>query len=301
MNAVFSFSSQAGSKGTQACINAASTVSGIIADLDTTILFASAGTLNADSPESANFANHREVILRTAKTLVEDTKTLVTDAAKDQEKLAHSANTAVMTITKLADVVKLGAASLGYDQSDAQVRHLKIIENRGLRHISGVVVIRSSSVLALLSQVMLINAAKDVASALGDLINAAKNASAAGTSEGRSQEAMVAQVNQLKDSAHVMVQNVTTLLKTVKTVEDETLRGSQALDAAVETLRQEMRALESLSDDGPFPDAGKATAEELLRTTQPLMSATGELGVRGGSPCGRSAWELSFLILQVVS
>ena len=147
---------------------------------------------------------------------------------------------------------------------------------------------------------MLINAAKDVASALGDLINAAKNASAAGTGEGRSQEAMVAQVNQLKDSAHVMVQNVTTLLKTVKTVEDETLRGSQALDAAVETLRQEMRALESLSDDGPFPDAGKASAEELLRTTQPLMSATGELGVRGGGPCGRSAWELSFLILQVV-
>jgi talin len=32
------------SKGTQACINAASTVSGIIGDLNTTILFATAGT-----------------------------------------------------------------------------------------------------------------------------------------------------------------------------------------------------------------------------------------------------------------
>ena len=50
---------QAGNKGTQACITAASAVSGIIADLDTTIMFASAGTLNAENNES--FADHRWV------------------------------------------------------------------------------------------------------------------------------------------------------------------------------------------------------------------------------------------------
>ena len=48
---------QAGSRGTQACINAASTVSGIIGDLDTTIMFATAGTLNAEGDEA--FADHR--------------------------------------------------------------------------------------------------------------------------------------------------------------------------------------------------------------------------------------------------
>ena len=48
---------QAGNKGTQACITAASSVSGIIADLDTTIMFASAGTLNPENEES--FADHR--------------------------------------------------------------------------------------------------------------------------------------------------------------------------------------------------------------------------------------------------
>uniref|UniRef100_A0A8C8FPS1 I/LWEQ domain-containing protein n=1 Tax=Oncorhynchus tshawytscha TaxID=74940 RepID=A0A8C8FPS1_ONCTS len=48
---------QAGNKGTQACITAASAVSGIIAELDTTIMFASAGTLNAENDES--FADHR--------------------------------------------------------------------------------------------------------------------------------------------------------------------------------------------------------------------------------------------------
>ena len=50
---------QAGARGTQACINAASTVSGIIGDLDTTIMFASAGTLNDDGSES--FADQRLV------------------------------------------------------------------------------------------------------------------------------------------------------------------------------------------------------------------------------------------------
>lgn len=48
---------QAGNKGTQACITAASAVSGIIADLDTTIMFASAGTLDPENEES--FADHR--------------------------------------------------------------------------------------------------------------------------------------------------------------------------------------------------------------------------------------------------
>ena len=48
---------QAGNRGTQACITAASAVSGIIADLDTTIMFATAGTLNREGAET--FADHR--------------------------------------------------------------------------------------------------------------------------------------------------------------------------------------------------------------------------------------------------
>ena len=135
---------QAESRGTQACINAASTVSGIIGDLDTTIMFATAGTLHAEN-ESETFADHRENILKTAKALVEDTKTLVAGAASSQEQLAVAAQNAVSTIVELAEVVKYGAASLGSNNPDAQV--------------------------------MLINAVRDVASALGDLIQATKSAS----------------------------------------------------------------------------------------------------------------------------
>ncbi|XP_064426434.1 talin-2 isoform X3 [Mirounga angustirostris] len=133
---------QAGNKGTQACITAATAVSGIIADLDTTIMFATAGTLNSENNET--FADHRENILKTAKALVEDTKLLVSGAASTPDKLAQAAQSSAATITQLAEVVKLGAASLGSDDPETQV--------------------------------VLINAIKDVAKALSDLIGATKGA-----------------------------------------------------------------------------------------------------------------------------
>ncbi|XP_076765357.1 talin_middle and talin-RS domain-containing protein rhea isoform X2 [Xylocopa sonorina] len=158
---------QAGSKGTQACINAASTVSGIIGDLDTTIMFATAGTLHAEN-EGDTFADHRKSILKTAKALVEDTKTLVAGAVSSQEQLAVAAQNAVSTIVQLAEVVKYGAASLGSQNPEAQV--------------------------------MLINAVRDVASALGDLIHATKAASGKPIND--------PSMAHLKDSAKVLEQQL---------------------------------------------------------------------------------------------
>lgn len=67
------------------------------------------------------FCPSRENILKTAKVLVEDTKLLVSGAGASQEKLAQAAQSSVNTITKLADVVKLGAASLGSEDPETQV------------------------------------------------------------------------------------------------------------------------------------------------------------------------------------
>ncbi|XP_038217619.1 talin-1-like [Zerene cesonia] len=111
---------QAGSRGTQACIDAAATIATIIGDLDTTILFASAGTLQSDK-EGDTFSNHREGILKTAKTLVEDTKSLVGGAGGSQDQLAAAAQSAVGTILQLCEVVKQGALSLGRGGSEPQV------------------------------------------------------------------------------------------------------------------------------------------------------------------------------------
>lgn len=229
---------QAGSRGTQACINAASTVSGIIGDLDTTIMFATAGTLNAER-EDDTFADHRENILKTAKALVEDTKTLVAGAASSQEQLAVAAQNAVSTIVQLAEVVKFGAASLGSNNPEAQV--------------------------------MLINAVKDVASALGDLIHATKAASGKSIND--------PSMNHLKDSAKVMVTNVTSLLKTVKAVEDEHTRGTRALESTIEAIAQEIRALNS-----PEQVKSHATPEDLVRCTKPITLATAK-AVAAGNSC----------------
>ena len=113
-------------------------------------------------------SDHREHILKTAKALVEDTKTLVAGAASSQEQLAVAAQNAVSTIVTLSDVVKNGAASLGSQNQEAQV--------------------------------MLINAVKDVTSALGDLMQATKSAS------GKNSQHPA--MHTLKDSAKVKTNNL---------------------------------------------------------------------------------------------
>uniref|UniRef100_A0AAQ4RMV2 I/LWEQ domain-containing protein n=1 Tax=Gasterosteus aculeatus aculeatus TaxID=481459 RepID=A0AAQ4RMV2_GASAC len=228
---------QAGNRGTQACITAASAVSGIIADLDTTIMFATAGTLNRENAET--FADHREYILKTAKALVEDTKMLVSGAGASQEKLAQAAQSSVHTITKLADVVKLGAASLGSEDPETQV--------------------------------VLINAVKDVAKALSNLISATK----AAAGKPHDDPSML----QLKSSAKVMVTNVTSLLKTVKAVEDEATKGTRALEATIEHIKQEL-AVFNLSD----PPPKTTTPEEFIRTTKGITMATAK-AVAAGNSC----------------
>uniref|UniRef100_A0A2K5F9B6 Talin 2 n=1 Tax=Aotus nancymaae TaxID=37293 RepID=A0A2K5F9B6_AOTNA len=228
---------QAGNKGTQACITAATAVSGIIADLDTTIMFATAGTLNAENSET--FADHRENILKTAKALVEDTKLLVSGAASTPDKLAQAAQSSAATITQLAEVVKLGAASLGSNDPETQV--------------------------------VLINAIKDVAKALSDLISATKGAA--------SKPADDPSMYQLKGAAKVMVTNVTSLLKTVKAVEDEATRGTRALEATIECIKQELTVFQS--KDVPEKTS---SPEESIRMTKGITMATAK-AVAAGNSC----------------
>ncbi|XP_067829406.1 talin-2 [Heptranchias perlo] len=228
---------QAGNRGTQACITAATAVSGIIGDLDTTIMFATAGTLNAENEES--FADHRENILKTAKALVEDTKFLVSGAASSQEKLAQAAQSSVSTITQLAEVVKQGAASLGSDDPETQV--------------------------------VLINAVKDVAKALTDLISATKCAAGKPADD--------PSMYQLKGAAKVMVTNVTSLLKTVKAVEDEATRGTRALEGTIESIKQELAVFQSKE----MPEK-TYSPEEFIRMTKGITTATAK-AVAAGNSC----------------
>ncbi|XP_049329638.1 talin-2a [Astyanax mexicanus] len=246
---------QAGNKGTQACITAASAVSGIIADLDTTIMFASAGTLNTENDSDA-FAEHRENILKTAKALVEDTKNLVSGAATSPEKLARAAQSSAKTITQLTEVVKLGAASIGPDDPETQV--------------------------------VLINAVKDVAKALAELISATKGAAGKAAED--------PSMLQLKGAAKVIVTNVTSLLKTVKAVEDEATRGTRALEAAIECIRQELTVFQCKET----PDKC-STPEEFIRMTKGITTATAKAVAAGNSTRQEDVISTANLSRRVIS
>ncbi|XP_066931569.1 talin-2-like isoform X1 [Clytia hemisphaerica] len=228
---------QAGSIGTQACIDAVNTLNGIIGDLDTTIMFAQAGTLNPETG-SETFGELKENMLKTARDLVEDTKSLVVGAQGSQEQLATSAQKVLASMTSLADKIKLGATSLGSDDVEAQV--------------------------------MLLQAAKDVAYALTDLVNATKNSS------GKSATDPAMEV--LKVSAKTMVTNVSSLLKTIHSVEDEASRGVRAIEATVDAVKQAVVELQNGSP--PYKDA---SPEELIRATKGVTLATAKAVSAGNS------------------
>ena len=67
---------------------------------------------------------------------MEDTKLLVSGAGASQEKLAQAAQSSVLTITKLADVVKLGAASLGSEDPETQVGEDPLVTARSVDQCS---------------------------------------------------------------------------------------------------------------------------------------------------------------------
>ncbi|KAA0203024.1 hypothetical protein HAZT_HAZT004407, partial [Hyalella azteca] len=78
--------------------------------------------------------------------------------------------------------------------------------------------------------------------------------------------------------SRVMVTNVTSLLKTVKSVEDEHTRGTRALEATVEAIAQEIRAFDS--SEAPKT---RASPEELVKASKPITQATAKAVGAGNS------------------
>ncbi|NWQ97265.1 TLN1 protein, partial [Burhinus bistriatus] len=161
--------------------------------------------------------------------------------------LAQAAQSSVSTITRLAEVVKLGAASLGSEDPETQV--------------------------------VLINAVKDVAKALGDLIGATKAAAGKAGDDPAHLRAFVGLHLPLFSLPQVMVTNVTSLLKTVKAVEDEATKGTRALEATIEHIRQELAVFSS-----PVPPDKVSTPEDFIRMTKGITMATAK-AVAAGNSC----------------
>ncbi|KAM3178827.1 hypothetical protein ACTXT7_001784 [Hymenolepis weldensis] len=248
--------------GTQACLQGASTVSGIIADLDTTILFASSGTLHPPirddvdmqhlesqqrysaissgyddfgSEAQSNFISIRESIHRTADALVQDTRSLVLGAGEDQTRLAGSTQMAVRNISQLADVVKQGAALIGPGQSD--------------------------------SQVQILSTAKDTAVALRSTLLTAAQV------QGRSKKDPA--FKEVKTYENEVGISTNRLLKAVDAIDMESNRGIKALISTAHLCRHlasrmPMGTAQTTTSAPGFNDLGSATT--LISTTSSLVS-----------------------------
>lgn len=113
---------QKGSVGTKACVDALTMLSGLIGDIDTNMMFAETGTLNPD--DGSKFNAHRDVILLNSQQFVKETKSLVNAVHGSQDQMAASVREVLNSTTKLIDSVKLGAASIGSEDMDGQVRRV---------------------------------------------------------------------------------------------------------------------------------------------------------------------------------
>eukprot|EP00092_Neocalanus_flemingeri_P085334 GFUD01107374.1.p1 GENE.GFUD01107374.1~~GFUD01107374.1.p1 ORF type:complete len:1009 (+),score=319.61 GFUD01107374.1:263-3028(+) len=218
----------AASKRAQVLDNVSSELSGLASDLETTIMFASAGTMNPET-EGESFADHRENILKSAQVLVKDIKDILTGTTSSKEQLIKAAENSVTNTTKLCEEVKTGAASLTSENQQAQV--------------------------------MLLNTMKDVSASLGDLIINSKKAHGKPVDH----PAML----EMKTKAKNVVTNVTHILKTVKTVEDENSRGTRAIESAIEAIGQEIESFNSSEE----PKAS-STPEDLMRANRAMTQAT---------------------------
>jgi talin len=124
--------------------------------------------------------------------------------------------------------------------------------------------------------VLLINAVKDVASSLNELVVSTKLAASKQSNE----------IENLKEAAKNMVTNVQSLLKTVKTVEDDTARGTRAVESAVEAIAQEIKTFSNTLN--PSSDTNtlhaSATTDDLIRAARQITIATSKT-VGAGTTC----------------
>jgi len=93
-------------------------VSNMSIDLDTSIMFLSAGILN-DEGVVHSFAEHREKLLTNSTQLVDDIKGLLSSLSS-KDSITASAQACVRTLQDIVAEVKAGSASLGPQMEEAQ-------------------------------------------------------------------------------------------------------------------------------------------------------------------------------------
>ena len=104
----------------QALDDLAASLSGVVNSLDTTIMFARAGTLDSED-DKENFTEHRDDILQLAQVLVGDVQALLVSSTETKLELISAGETAHTNVTQLVEKIKAAASSLGSGNQETQV------------------------------------------------------------------------------------------------------------------------------------------------------------------------------------
>ena len=212
-----------------------SSLSGLINSLDTTIMFTTAGTLELDNAEAGanTFGEIRVDILRLTQVLVQDVQALLVASTGTRTELTSTASVAHENIGQLVETIRAGAASLGSNNKETQV--------------------------------MLLNSAKDVTMSLHSLISQAKSANGHNVDHPA--------YNQVSDYSKGVIMNITNFLKSVKMFEDESSRGTRAVESSIEAIAQEIHEF-STDLSGAASGVAEASPEDVIRANRAITHAT---------------------------
>ncbi|KAA3678723.1 talin [Paragonimus westermani] len=237
---------------TQACLQSASTVSGIIADLDTTILFASSGTLHAPIHDDVDallgpddYRRPQYALTSTGEAITDRAGRLDSRLNTDYvtEGFAPIRESIVRTARALMDDTQSLVSGTGEDQTRlASTAHVAVERVTQLADVvkRGAVVIGPGQPD---TQVDLLSSCRDVATGLRNVLQAASR-----TPGCRSPTDPVH--NEVRTNAQLTLSSVGTLLQKVKAIEDDERRGIQALTLAAKHCREQAKQLNSVREPG---------------------------------------------------
>ena len=288
-------------------------LSGVMADLETLAMFAMAGSLKSEHV-SDSFTEHRELILRSAKMLVEDTKSLVCASRTTASSASSSSSSASssnghngqhdINDNEASDENSSTSTTSGNSSSSSNTvsghlsRTVSNVNSSGemempakLQSITQTLATLADAVkygAASLgsehanAQVLLVNAILDVARALIDLIETIGGGCGGSASSAAAESSLG-----ITESAKAMIGSVHSLLKTVKAVEDESVCGVRALDASLDAIRLEIQTNVSIlvnnnnnnkassNSSSSSSDAPvNANPEDLIKATKQITLAT---------------------------
>jgi talin len=216
-------------KGVHACHNAVNSYDYLINDLATTSIFASAGSFG-----EANKTCDAKKLVNEMMKVANSVKTLVHSLDATQEVIVSNVNDTVKESGLLVKAVKENAAALANDSS---------------------------------SQVLLINAAKDLVVALRETLRI--TASAVGRIENSPEVKKLTEYYQkgFKDA-------IISFGNTSKSLQDELARGIRASEAARNALKLELENIDAYKPPAPSPpEKILSTSSEVIQVTASLISA----------------------------